>query len=76
MSYNLLFFTMGFLIDKISLFPFFLGLFSGCILFSNNEIINNLIKKFNDYYTTNIKSELEEKINFIKKNKKKTMKNK
>ena len=65
MNSYIFFFTLGFLIDKITLFPFFLGFTSG-ILFSNKIELTDIIEKIKNKYNEKFGEEISNTINKLK----------
>ena len=75
MNSNLLFFTLGFLIDKISIFPFALGFVASTILFNKNENLIYIYEKVQNTYCKKVKEEVKNKLNEFNKNEKLEKKN-
>lgn len=81
MNSYIFFFTLGFLIDKITLFPFFLGFASG-VLFTNKIDFSSFIEKIKNKYNEKFGEEIANTINKLKEqhfetnNQKKTKKQK
>lgn len=66
MNSYIFFFTLGFLIDKITLFPFVLGFTSG-ILFTNKIEISSLIEKIKNKYNERFGEDIKKTLNTLKK---------